>query len=294
MLKGHGGSPIFRDDTDGKTFEALASDGVRRFGHRVHAYCALPGQVRLVVEVGEAPLGRVMQNLAYRYTLHVNGRYGRSGPLFHDRYRAVLVDPDNYLVSLVRYVHRRPVAAGLCHEAHRYRWSSHRSYLGLDPKPWISHDMVLSMLGPTPDEALAAYRDTMAWLGEGPGPRAMDYGFEDGILGDADFRVAVRAGRSVTDARDCIPDITLDELTRRVSRALGLEMAALSAPGRARDAAVGRHTIGYLAFEHGIASLTDVADLFGRDLTTLSRGVERLRRRMENEPDLERRVGGII
>ena len=91
------------DDRDGKTFEAIVSEGVRRFDHKVHAYCSLPRVVRLVIQAGTVPLSRVMQSLAMRYTRHVNHRYGRSGPLFQGRYRAVLVDAESYLVPLVRY-----------------------------------------------------------------------------------------------------------------------------------------------------------------------------------------------
>jgi len=281
------------DDADGKTFEALASDGVDRFGHRIHAYCALPRQVRLVVEVREVPLGRVMHNLAYRYTRYVNDRYGRTGSLFHDRYRSVLVDPDHYLVPLVRYVHRRPVAAGLCNEAHRYRWSSHRTYLGLDHKDWIHQGLVLSLLGPTVEEAREAYRDTMAWLGEGPGPRAMDLGFEGGILGDADFRAALR-GDDAVEVSASGSAISLDQLAARAARARGLDVAAVKDKGRSRAASQVRQIVGYLAFENGIGTLTEVARFFGRDLTTLSRGVERLRRQMVRDPALKAEIQAII
>ncbi len=281
------------DDIDGKTFEALVSDGVRRFGHRVHAYGSLPRQVRLVIEVGSVPLARIMQSLGYRYTRHFNDRHGRSGALFHGRYRAVLVDADHHLVPLVRYIHRAPVVAGLCNGAHRYRWSSHRAYLGLDVKDWVTQDFVLAMLGPTRDVALEVYRETMAWPGEGPSARAMDYGFEGGVLGDADFRAALRTG-GAGESKPRGSDISLDRLVERVAHARGLAPAALCARGRGRAASEARQIVGYLAFESGIATLTEVADFFGRDLTTLSRGVERLRRRMRSEAGLGAAITGLL
>lgn len=46
-----------------------------------------------------------MQNITFRYTRWINSRQKRTGPLFHGRFKAVIVDRDAYLVDLVRYIH---------------------------------------------------------------------------------------------------------------------------------------------------------------------------------------------
>jgi putative transposase len=47
------------------------------------------------------------------YTQRFNRSHGRDGSLFRGRYKAILVDGDEYLAQVVRYIHLNPVGAGL-------------------------------------------------------------------------------------------------------------------------------------------------------------------------------------
>ena len=70
--------------------------------------------------------------------LRVAGRYARltqaklrtTGHLFEKRYYPVLVDADEYLLELLRYVHLNPVRARMVRTADEYPWCSHHVYLG--------------------------------------------------------------------------------------------------------------------------------------------------------------------
>ena len=55
----------------------------------------------------------MMQAFQTSYTLYSNRRHGRSGHVFEQRYKALLVDKDNYLLQVSRYIHRNPVEAKL-------------------------------------------------------------------------------------------------------------------------------------------------------------------------------------
>ena len=95
MLRGNGGADIFFSKADRKRFYALLEEGGQRFGTRLHGFCLMTNHVHLVLQAGEAPLSRPMQNLAFRYTRHVNARRKRVGHLFQGRYKALLVDGDS-------------------------------------------------------------------------------------------------------------------------------------------------------------------------------------------------------
>jgi len=253
----------------------------------------MPNHVHMVIEVGDIGLPRIMQNLGTRYTRYFNEKYGRQGPLFQGRYQAVPVDVDGYLLPLVRYVHRNPVDGGLCQGAHRYRWSSHRAYLKLDEKPWLETRRVYSLLGPDEESAVEAYRDFMAWPGEGRSARAMDAGLEEGILGDADFRDRIsRQQKTETHVGGGGPGaVTLKAVIGAVAGACDISPEAMAAPGRDRIRSEARNMVGYLAMERDVATLGQVADYFGRDLSTLSRGVERLRSRLRGDRTLRTSLG---
>jgi len=50
--------------------------------------------------------------------------------LFEKRYHPVLVDADEYLLELLRYIHLNPVRAHMVTSPDDYPWSSHHAYLG--------------------------------------------------------------------------------------------------------------------------------------------------------------------
>jgi len=87
----------------------------------------------LLIETPLANLNQLMQNINTSYTVFINRKYGRSGHLFQGRYKAIVIDKDNYLLSLSRYIHLNPVRANIVDSPEQYRWSSYREYVGYLP-----------------------------------------------------------------------------------------------------------------------------------------------------------------
>src|SRR5262245_7457233 len=108
ILRGNAKQDIFFDAEDRRRFLSFLEDCIERFGFRVHGYCLMTNHIHLALQVGEVPLSRIMQNLTLRYTKWVNWRQDRIGHLFHGRYKAVMVEADNYLAQLVVYLHLNP------------------------------------------------------------------------------------------------------------------------------------------------------------------------------------------
>ena len=74
MLRGNGGQDIFFAKGDRRRFTELLAEGTARFGFRVHGFCLMTNHLHLVLQVGEEPLSRAMQNLSFRYTRFLNAR----------------------------------------------------------------------------------------------------------------------------------------------------------------------------------------------------------------------------
>ncbi|TAJ76768.1 transposase [bacterium] len=86
-----------------------------------------------------------MRHLDGLYTQRYNRRHKRDGPLFRGRYKAIVVDAEEYLLAVARYIHHNPVAAGLVQSPEFYKWSSCRVYLGPRKKPrWLDAEQLLS------------------------------------------------------------------------------------------------------------------------------------------------------
>src|SRR5215470_16599509 len=84
-------------------------------------------------------------NLDGLYTQRFNRLHRRDGALFRGRYKAIVVDKDNYLAQVVRYIHLNPVAAGIVREPEKFMWSSHRFYLRPKEAPkWLRMTEVMA------------------------------------------------------------------------------------------------------------------------------------------------------
>ena len=111
-----------------------------------------------------------MQPFQTSYTVYFNRRNRHSGHVFEQRYKAFLVDRDNYLLQVSRYLHLNPVAAKLVEKPQDYRWSSYRGYIVPGAVPMISTEAVLDQLGVKRLEQIRKYREYVE--GEHPSSKA--------------------------------------------------------------------------------------------------------------------------
>lgn len=124
MFRGVNRDAIFLEDVDRVRFLDVLMIVKQATGLQVLAYCLMTNHVHLVLGVRGAPIGDCMKRLGVRYAGWFNRKYGRVGHLFQDRFGSRPVDDDPYLITVVRYVWRNPVEAGLVADPADYEWSS--------------------------------------------------------------------------------------------------------------------------------------------------------------------------
>jgi hypothetical protein len=136
----------------------------------------MPNHYHLVAGTPRGNLSQAMGWLQVTYTVRFNQRHGRSGHLFQGRFKAQLVEADEYGRWLVEYVHLNPVRPrkkGMTIPPEKaaaldgYEWSSHRDYAGLRKKPadWLRLDW-LGYWGVDEREGRRGYRKRMGeWFG---------------------------------------------------------------------------------------------------------------------------------
>ena len=157
MNRGGGYRTIFNDDRQRGLFLELFSDLNRMFRLEIHAYCLMDNHYHLLVHTPAGNLQRGMRHLNGVYTQRYNRIEKTDGPLFRGRYKAILIEPDAYLLNVSRYIHLNPVAAGSIESALDYRWSSYGAYVGDAGVPeWLHTDFILGMIGQ--DHRPACYR----------------------------------------------------------------------------------------------------------------------------------------
>ncbi|MCX6794020.1 MAG: transposase, partial [Candidatus Gottesmanbacteria bacterium] len=116
------------------------------------AYCLMPNHYHFLIKQNtETAMDQFMNSLWTRYTMYFNKKYKRVGPLFQDVYKAVLVQTDEQLLHLTRYIHRNPIAhrrfrnpASQGDALRSYSYSSYLDYLGLRHTEWVHPEHILS------------------------------------------------------------------------------------------------------------------------------------------------------
>ena len=139
---------IFLEDKGRQSFLDLLGDIARLWKMEIYAYCLMDNHYHILLSTPTGGLSRAMRHLDGIYTQKFNRMHHRDGPLFRGRYKAILIDAEEYFLSVVRYIHRNPLNAGVVSDIDRYRWSSHWGYLNKKQCPdWLDTRSVMSRFG---------------------------------------------------------------------------------------------------------------------------------------------------
>ena len=115
---------IFLSHRDYEKFLSYLAEAVHKYGVILHAFVLMANHYHLIVETPKGNLSSFMHSLNSAYTTYFNIKRRRAGHLFQGRYKALLIDVDNYLLELSRYIHLNPVRAGMTERPEAYRYSS--------------------------------------------------------------------------------------------------------------------------------------------------------------------------
>jgi putative transposase len=286
MARGNERRSVFRDDADRLRYLDRLAHYRAKFSFRLLAYCLMDNHVHLALETGKAPLSQIMAGLQSSYTQYFNRRHHRVGHLFQGRYKALLVDKDLYALGLLRYIHENPVKAGLVKLAGQYEWSSDRYYRRGEGPDWLDVDRLLAMLATRRSTAVRRYRRLMR--------EKVEESYEDvpsfsqAVKGDETFadRVLQAAGEPPVVRRG----VTVDALVREVSLLEGVKPEQMRGLGRGHRASRARLMVAWAGREVGRIPMAQVAKHFGRDTSTVAKGLQRLEQSAGTDPQLRRNL----
>ena len=189
---------IFPSSRYFEAFIAGLEETCFRLNVEVHAYCLLKNQYNLLIKTPEANLSRFMRQIDGLYTQHYQRLKKTEGSLFKGRYKAVLVQPENYLLSLTRYVHLGVKKT----ELNTWQWSSYPAYVNKAKAPvWLIREDVLAQIDATSTKRVARFAEyTAAGVDE---KMAHFYGKKNlsSILGDEKFKSRAKTKRAATKIR---------------------------------------------------------------------------------------------
>ncbi|MDX8390315.1 MAG: transposase [Mariprofundaceae bacterium] len=126
IQRGNNRDVIFVSDDDYQFYLAKLESACTRFGCELHAYVLMTNHVHLLMTPQtEDGIGKVMQSVGRYYVQYFNDQYKRTGTLWEGRYKATLLDSEEYLLTCSRYIELNPVRAGMVGAPADYPWSSY-------------------------------------------------------------------------------------------------------------------------------------------------------------------------
>jgi len=268
---------VFDDDFEAIEFVETLRKVKELDGWTVYAWCLMGNHYHLVLKTRNADLWRSMARLQGTVARNYNRRHRYLGRLWQSRYRARVIDSDDYFRQVVCYVHLNPVAAGIVDDSADFRLSGHRELMGfcnplvvdrcatLDPFcPSDGEDRTEAYLEWIRSEAEAKWASTeikdLPWWNR---PKDLDE------IADAERHLKATAydGTALAENR---AEIDLDDFARRFERAAGLTVRDLAARSRSKNQIRSRIEFATLAISRYGHRVCDVADLIHKHRSSIT------------------------
>ena len=259
--RGNARQAIFLTEEDFADFLRVLCSVVKRYRFLLHAYCLMNNHYHLMIETPEGNLSKGMRQLNGLYTQRFNRKHQRVGHLFQGRYQAILVDKDNYLLELSRYVALNPVRAKIVKDPKDWEWSAYQATTGHKGISCLTTDWILSQFD-NKQKASSLYQAFVLSGIKAESPLKAVKG--QLFLGQENFIDKIKHLMSVTE--------NLREITKKqryVTR-LSLNEILKYQDKKSRDQAMYKACLQY-----GY-TLKDIAEYIGVHYTTVSRVIKRI------------------
>lgn len=159
IQRGNNRQDIFRTESGYQYYLEKLAEAVKKTQCDIHAYVLMTNHVHLLVTPHtEDGIGKMMQILGRYYVQYFNHNYKRIGTLWEGRYKATLIDSEQYLLTCMRYIELNPVRANMVNHPADYQWSSYGfNGLGKEDQLVIPHPEY-KRLGAAEQDRQSAYR----------------------------------------------------------------------------------------------------------------------------------------
>jgi len=300
---------IFLSREDREVFlEKLAlSSGI--YNVPILAYVLMGNHFHLLLTTPDGNLSEFMRHFNISYTAGFNKKHNRVGHLYQGRYKAFLVDADNYLLEVSRYVHLNPIKVGALKKKRveerrdallEYEASSLPGYLWKKKRnDFVNYEFVLDYMGGDNSRGRKAYGK---FVGDGITEdldSPLDLGKGSGIIGTEEFVERVK-GEFVDKKESRRERPALRQLKKVFSpEQLVDHFIRLTGENREDILKRGRNTIAramVMEFLYRFCRITQpqIGEIVGGiDYSAVSQARSRLQKRLSQDKNLSRKFEAI-
>lgn len=302
MQRGIEGGRLFRDDGDRVNFLRRVDTCFDGTGVVCFVWSLMLNHVHLASRSLELLLSKAMHRLGSGYATSFNKRYERRGHLYQNRYKSLLIEDEEYLYEVIRYVLLNPIRSGQLRDLAdllEYPWTAYPALMGR--RSCLAGDPVFT-LRLFDDDLLSARSRLRDWLQlgleqgdvigpiveRGPGRPGRLVGAnaacariairDSGVLGRTDFVADVLCAAQNPDERAfraIASGVTAESIVEGVCRELAVEPSDVRYGRRDSAACHARALIAWMSTHYLQVTQTDLAPMLGVSQQSVGRSALR-------------------
>ena len=224
MVRGINRQNIFMADDDYFRYIDALGEYQKEIDFELYAYCLMGNHLHLLIKEGNEEIGSTMKRIGVSYAYWYNWQYNRSGHLFQGRFKSEPVEDDAYFLTVLRYIHQNPIAAGITDDLEKYKWSSYKEYI--KQSRIVNTNFGLRLFSPDKAKAIAEFR---AFHKEITNEKCLDIGEEKRTLSDKEIRELVLSKYNIELAKIQNKEQGLqDEIIRYLKEEEGISLRQLA------------------------------------------------------------------
>ncbi len=280
---------IFKSARDRLKFLEYLASTVDRHGAVIHGYCLMTNHYHLLLETPHANLSQILHLLNGSYTTYFNVKRKRAGHLFQGRFKAILVEADQYALELSRYMHLNPVRAGMTKEPATYQWSSYLAYIGKIPEPaWLTCRFIRGLLCQS-SEAANRYREFVEDLLGKEYVSPLAGAVACAVLGSPDFIEEIMA--DYVDNERARPDLPA---VKALHHRYGIENIISKVHEKGLEPQLARQVAIHLCHRYSGARLSEIGGYFELSYSGVSKVSTKLEKLLMSNSELQFIVREIL
>ena len=290
---------IFENDYDRKFFIQTLKESLNIYNVILYSYVLMSNHFHFLLETPLANLSEFMRQFNITYTSYYNRKYNRVGHLYQGRYKSILIQKENYLNILSRYIHLNPVRVGKMKNAstsekkkylRQFKWSSLKGYLNMNKgniETFVDYKTVLAEYGGDNQKGRRIYWQTLQ--------NDLSTKFEikgeivgDSILGNDSFIKRIKEKylkkneKEIPSLRKIHSYCSKDKVIEIVCREIGKEFDYIKSHKGANPQILMEMLYCYAGLKG-----REIGKIMGLDYSTVSVGRKRLRRKMLDDISLQ-------
>jgi REP-associated tyrosine transposase len=157
--RGNNRQAVFRKAGDFQAFLDSLSALKDRKPFDLFGYCLLNNHFHLLIRPIETTISRLVQSLLVSHTHRYHKHYCSSGHVWQGRFKSPVIQDDEHVLTVLRYIEANPLRAGIVADASEYPWSSYRAHGRGDANALLSPLVTYEQLSPTPAARQRKWRE---------------------------------------------------------------------------------------------------------------------------------------